>query len=444
MNQSHHLDHDIFVNAPIETLRDRLYAARCVASEPFERGADSELATYEGGREFDVPSSHSEPAMYEGNQETAALSASPDAPIHHANRELADYQDDWRLPALPDEEAPTYGKFDRTRAYDTRTLRILAILEEHTDEEHALSAPCIKTMLDTQNYPGTRPPRVTTSSIRYSIQMLRSFGLNIAGNNHRGYALLSHPIPTEDAELTLSTIWNSAALTTIERRRLVKNLLPLVAPTVRHRFEKSMEQPSGNAALPARATMRFQLATARQIIERAIQLGAPVTFVLAAAHGEAGASSHRFCLFPEALVESNGAVFVRGRLAQAARSNSTDPAGIVDSGRTFRLDRLQALSMRDGDDVMYVAPAPQAAPPVPQAISPAPQAAPPVPQAISPAPQVASPTPALQAIAPVSKAVLPASQFAPFASQAAAPAPAPAPQAVAPAPEAPTAHDSNR
>lgn len=421
MNQSYHLEHDIFVNAPIETLRDRLYAARCVASEPFERGADSELATYEGGRELDVPSSHSEPAMYEDGREISALSASPDAAFHHIDREPADYQDDWELPALPDEEAPTYGKFDRTRAYDTRTLRILAILEEHTDEDHALSAPRIKTMLDAQDHPGTRPPRVTTSSIRYSIQMLRSFGLNIAGNNHRGYALLSHPIPTEDAELTLSTIWNSTALTSIERRRLVKNLLPLVAPTVRHRFEKSMEQPSGNVALPARATMRFQLATARQIIERAIQLGAPVTFVLAVAHGEAGASSHRFCLFPEALVESNGAVFVRGRLAQAARSNSTDPAGIVDSGRTFRLDRLQALSMRDGDDVMYIAPAPQAA----------------------------APTPALQAIAPASKAVLPASQFAPSAPQAApsapqAAAPAPAPQAIAPAPEAPTAHDSNR
>lgn len=428
MNQSYHLEHDIFVNAPIETLRDRLYAARCVASEPFERGADSELATYEGGREFYVPSSHSEPAMYEDGREISALSASPDAAFHHADREPADYQDDWGLPALPDEEAPAYGGFDRTRAYDTRTLRILAILEEHTDEEYALSAPRIKTMLDAQDHPGTRPPRVTASSIRYSIQMLRSFGLNIAGNNHRGYALLSHPIPTEDAELTLSTIWNSTALTSIERRRLVKNLLPLVAPTVRHRFEKSMEQPSGNAALPARATMRFQLATARQIIERAIQLGAPVTFVLAAAHGEAGASSHRFCLFPEALVESNGAVFVRGRLAQAARSNSTDPAGIVDSGRTFRLDRLQALSMRDGDDVMYIAPAPQAAPPVPQAIS--------------PAPQVASPTPAPQAIAPASKAVLPASQFAPSAPQAAAPTPAP--QATTPAPEAPTAHDSNR
>lgn len=400
MNKSHHLEHDIFVNTPIETLRDRLYAARCVASEPFERGG-SGSAEHEGGRE------------------TAALSASPDAAFRHVDREPADYQDDWELPALPDEEAPAYGKFDRTRAYDTRTLRILAILEEHTDEEHALSAPRIKTMLDAQDHPGTRPPRVTTSSIRYSIQMLRSFGLNIAGNNHRGYALLSHPIPTEDAELTLSTIWNSAALTSIERRRLVKNLLPLVAPTVRHRFEKSIEQPSGNAALPARVNMRFQLATARQIIERAIQLSAPVTFVLAAAHGEAGASSHRFCLFPEALVESNGAVFVRGRLAQAARSNSTDPAGIVDSGRTFRLDRLQALSMRDGDDVMYVASAPQVAPPVPQAIA--------------PAPQVASPTPALQA-------VLSASQFAPSAPQAAAPPP----QAIAPAPEAPTVHDSNR
>lgn len=384
MNQSHHLEHDIFVNTPIETLRDRLYAARCVASEPFERGG-SGSAEHVGGRE------------------TAAPSASPDAAFRHVDREPADYQDDWELPALPDEEAPTYGKFDRTRAYDTRTLRILAILEEHTDEEHALSAPRIKTMLDAQDHPGTRPPRVTTSSIRYSIQMLRSFGLNIAGNNHRGYALLSHPIPTEDAELTLSTIWNSAALTSIERWRLVKNLLPLVAPTVRHRFEKSMEQPSGNAALPARVNMRFQLATARQIIERAIQLSAPVTFVLAAAHGEAGASSHRFCLFPEALVESNGAVFVRGRLAQAARSNSTDPAGVIDSGRTFRLDRLQALSMRDGDDVMYVAPAPQVAPPVPQAIAPAPQA------------------------------VLSASQFAPSAPQAAAPPP----QAIAPAPEAP-------
>ena len=400
MNQSHHLEHDTFVNTPIETLRDRLYAARCVASGPFERGG-SGSAEHVGGRE------------------TAALSASPDAAFCHVDREPADYQDDWELPALPDEEAPAYGKFDRTRAYDTRTLRILAILEEHTDEEHALSAPRIKTMLDAQDHPGTRPPRVTTSSIRYSIQMLRSFGLNIAGNNHRGYALLSHPIPTEDAELTLSTIWNSAALTTIERRRLVKNLLPLVAPTVRHRFEKSMEQPSGNAALPARATMRFQLATARQIIERAIQLSAPVTFVLAAAHGEAGASSHRFCLFPEALVESNGAVFVRGRLAQAARSNSTDPAGIVDSGRTFRLDRLQALSMRDGDDVMYVTPAPQVAPPVPQAIS--------------PVPQVASPTPAPQA-------VLLASQFAPSAPQAAAPSP----QAIASAPEAPTVHESTR
>lgn len=412
MNKSHHLEHDIFVNTPIETLRDRLYAARCVASEPFERGAVSELATYEGGREFDVPSSHSGSALYEGKQETPALNASPDAAFRHVDREPADYQDDWELPALPDEEAPAYGKFDRTRAYDTRTLRILAILEEHTDEDHALSAPRIKTMLDAQDHPGTRPPRVTTSSIRYSIQMLRSFGLNIAGNNHRGYALLSHPIPTEDAELTLSTIWNSAALTSIERRRLVKNLLPLVAPTVRHRFEKSMEQPYGNAALPARVNVRFQLATARQIIERAIQLSAPVTFVLAAAHGEAGASSHRFCLFPEALIESNGAVFVRGRLAQATRSNSTDPAGIVDSGRTFRLDRLQTLSMRDGDDVMYVAPAPQ----------------------------VASPTPALQAIAPAPQAVLPASQFAPSAPQAAAPPP----QAIAPAPEAPTVHDSNR
>lgn len=391
MNQSHHLEHDIFVNTPIETLRDRLYAARCVASEPFERGG-SGSAEHVGGRE------------------TAAPSASPDAAFCHVDREPADYQDDWELPALPDEEAPTYGKFDRTRAYDTRTLRILAILEEHTDEEHALSAPRIKTMLDAQDHPGTRPPRVTTSSIRYSIQMLRSFGLNIAGNNHRGYALLSHPIPSEDAELTLSTIWNSAALTSIERRRLVKNLLPLVAPTVRHRFEKSIEQPSGNAALPARVNMRFQLATARQIIERAIQLSAPVTFVLAAAHGEAGASSHRFCLFPEALVESNGAVFVRGRLAQAARSNSTDPAGVIDSGRTFRLDRLQALSMRDGDDVTYVSPAPQVAPPVPQAAAPAPQA------------------------------VLSASQFAPSAPQAAAPPP----QAIAPAPEAPTVHDSNR
>lgn len=402
MNQSHHLEHDTFVNTPIETLRDRLYAARCVASEPFERGGSGS-------------------AEHEGNQETAALNASPDTAFRHVDREPADYQNDWELPALPDEEAPTYGKFDRTRAYDTRTLRILAILEEHTDEEHALSAPRIKTMLDAQDHPGTRPPRVTTSSIRYSIQMLRSFGLNIAGDNHRGYALLSHPIPTEDAELTLSTIWNSAALTSIERRRLVKNLLPLVAPTARHRFEKSMEQPSGNAALPARVTMRFQLSTARQIIERAIQLSAPVTFVLAAAHGEAGASSHRFCLFPEALVESNGAVFVRGRLAQAARSNSTDPAGVIDSGRTFRLDRLQALSMRDGDDVMYVAPAPQVAPPVPQAISSAPQVASPTPalQAIAPAPQVASPTPAPQAAAPP-------------------------PQAIAPAPEAPTAHDSNR
>ena len=123
MNQSHHLEHDIFVNTPIETLRDRLYAARCVASEPFERGGGSGSAEHEGDRD------------------TAALSASPDAAFCHVDREPADYQDDWELPALPDEEAPAYGKFDRTRAYDTRTLRILAILEEHTDEEHALSAP---------------------------------------------------------------------------------------------------------------------------------------------------------------------------------------------------------------------------------------------------------------------------------------------------------------
>ena len=118
MNKSHHLEHDTFVNVPIETLRDRLYAARCVASEPFERGG-------------------SESAEHEGDRETAALNASPDAAFRHVDREPADYQDDWELPALPDEEAPAYGKFDRTRAYDTRTLRILAILEDPALDRHA-------------------------------------------------------------------------------------------------------------------------------------------------------------------------------------------------------------------------------------------------------------------------------------------------------------------
>ena len=161
------------------------------------------------------------------------------------------------------------------------------------------------------------------------------------------------------------------------------------------------------------------------IIEALYSLVRPLRLYRCSAWSSGGRREPSVLPLPEAFVESNGAVPC-GALAWAARLNSTDPAGIVDSGRTFRLDRLQArldaptemmsctsrLRRRRYRRAAGNPPALQVASPTPvpqQAAAPASKrrladiAVRPIrTQAASSAPQVASPTPALQAIAPAS------------------------------------------
>lgn len=269
-----------------------------------------------------------------------------------------------------DGEAPGQRAGTETaRAYDLRTLRILALLEERTDRTTALTSTDIRRLLARPDEPGIPPVCTTGSSVRYSINALRAAGLTIEADNHRGYALTERAIPESDMELMLHALWTSTALGAEQRKRLTGELLPLAPPSLRERFKLLTERRT--ACDPtAPDTERFVLESPEQLVRRAIGDERCIRFELTRPGipdtREGGQSSpdalpgdsRQIRLVPESLFESRGAVFVRGR-TECGRDPRRDRAPLplgVDARRTFLLDRMANLAMRDGEGIIHLAP----------------------------------------------------------------------------------------
>lgn len=246
---------------------------------------------------------------------------------------------------------------------DVRTLHVLHILLEHTDEHHALSVTEIKHLLERVD--GHEQLRTSRSSIRNSIRALRAAGIDINADNHTGYAIASRPIPDSEIELVINAIKRSGALTPTQRQRLTWRMLSLAGPTLRERMSGQALIPGVSRAPEPKGTYSLALIGAVELLQRAIDEELCIGFDLvdalpcapAGTGGQEGTCDHppalrprrhvaRFA--PEHMRRANERIFVIGRTHDAFDNELGSP-------RSFALDRMENLVCLGPDGTIFSA-----------------------------------------------------------------------------------------
>lgn len=242
-----------------------------------------------------------------------------------------------------------------------RTLHVLHILLEHTDEHHALSVTEIKRLLERVD--GHEQLRTSRSSIRNSIRALRAAGIDINADNHTGYAIASRPILDSEIELAINAIKRSGALTPTQRQRLTRRMLSLAGPTLRERMSGQALIPGVSRAPEPKGTYSLAPVGAVELLQRAIDEELSIGFDLvdtlpcapAGTGGQEGTCDHppasrrhiaRFA--PERMRRANEHIFVIGRTHDTFDNELGSP-------RSFALDRMENLVCLGPDGTIFSA-----------------------------------------------------------------------------------------
>lgn len=240
-------------------------------------------------------------------------------------------------------------------AGDVRALRVLALLEAETDEETWISSTALRDLLAEPPEPELPPIYTSRSSIRRSIDALRTAGYVIHADNHRGFSLATRPIPTSDLARIVRSIWTDTSLATAERLHLARTLSTLAGATLRRRIERLIEQTAlepGDPHSLDKAPEKLQetpvvaVDTIEELVRLAIDEGAPLAFELDARpripqHGTLREHGELMRLRPQALEDIEGVRYVTGYVLHGERGGrDEDTGGDTAPLSMFRLDRM--------------------------------------------------------------------------------------------------------
>ena len=233
----------------------------------------------------------------------------------------------------------------KTSRTAVRTLRTLQILQAKTDRDHRLSCEQIIGELENPQLDGLPSLPTTSKSLYNAISSLRQAGYEVDYKHGRGYALTSQRLLDDDIEELAHIVECAPSVTDQRRRALLLMLESIASPTVRERLEEDMsaERTRGQAdeaELPRTAMEPVKL------LQCAIDMGRPVTFECRDSWGGVTATT----LYPAALTERFGSVFVTGRLPVLPAS-----AGVLPSSKTFNVARLSNLCLKLKDGTLGVA-----------------------------------------------------------------------------------------
>lgn len=255
----------------------------------------------------------------------------------------------------------------RRAAADLRTLRILQVLTEYTDDRTGLSTTQIREALKHPENPQLPAIEVDRGSIRQSIKTLRAAGFSISSGVRTGYSLQSRPLDESSIELIVGALRCSRTLSAAQRNRCMNQVIRLAPATQRARLLNELTSayspmtpaPTQRAAQHTVSTHRYRLEAVEAIARRGICDGLPISFELAdaarapmATCPDAHVAPKRFGtrrhITPERCFEHAGASYLSGRIESAHRT-------ALPAERAFRLDRLANLTCIDDDRVYHVA-----------------------------------------------------------------------------------------
>lgn len=248
------------------------------------------------------------------------------------------------------ENGATTAAASATRTWKTsrtavRALRTLQILQAKTDRDHRLSCDQIVAELENPNLDGLPSLPTANKSLYNAISSLRQAGYEVDYKHGKGYALTSQRLLDEDIEELARIVEGAAAVTDQRRRALLLMLGSIASPTARERLEQNMAAEEARRQTDETELPRTPMEPV-ELLRRAIDMGRHVSFECRDSWGGVAAMT----LYPTALTERFGSVFVTGRLPVPPGN-----AGVLPSSKTFNVSRLNNLCLKLKDGTLGVA-----------------------------------------------------------------------------------------
>ncbi len=133
-----------------------------------------------------------------------------------------------------------------------RTLRVLQILQEQTDDVSALTANDIAAQLRAPGPAGTPPIVADCKAVYTSITCLRALGHDIRNRGRQGYALIGRALTDTELAAAIGAIESAPNLSLAQTSLLCEKLLALGTPSLRREVRAAHERTASQDVTGAR------------------------------------------------------------------------------------------------------------------------------------------------------------------------------------------------
>ncbi len=133
-----------------------------------------------------------------------------------------------------------------------RTLRVLQILQEQTDDVSALTANDIAAQLRAAGPAGAPPIVADCKAVYTSITCLRALGHDVRNRGRQGYALIGRALTDTELAATIGAIESAPNLSLAQTSLLCEKLLALGTPSLRREVRAAHERAASQDATGAR------------------------------------------------------------------------------------------------------------------------------------------------------------------------------------------------
>lgn len=260
-----------------------------------------------------------------------------------------------------------------------RTLRVLQILQEQTDDVSALTANDIAAQLRAPGPAGAPSIIADCKAVYTSITCLRALGHDVRNRGRQGYALIGRPLTDTELAAAIGAIESAPNLSLAQASLLCEKLLSLGTPSLRREVRAAHERAAKQDAASARNEVSLICRSIDELCALAIEAHAEIELEVASDRGPlAGATgSNRntptqaerspalpdlgkqaavvLRMTPAGIVERAGNRYLRGFAA--------DGEGRAATMRAFRLERIRSARARLADGTRICLRPETAAPP---------------------------------------------------------------------------------
>lgn len=246
-----------------------------------------------------------------------------------------------------------------------RTLRVLQILKEQTDDVSALTANDIAAQLRAPGSAGAPPIIADCKAVYTSITCLRALGHDVRNRGRQGYALIGRALTDTELAAAIGAIESAPNLSLAQTSLLCEKLLALGTPSLRREVRAAHERAANQdaasdrnevslicrsidelcaLAIEAHAEIELEVASDRRPLAGATgsNRNMPVQAERSPAQSDLGKQAAVVLrMTPAGIVERAGNRYLRGFAA--------DGEGRTATMRAFRLERIRSARARLAD-----------------------------------------------------------------------------------------------